>query len=113
MKVEEFAKKSGFTVLTEKSGFDKEVSGVYVCDLLSWVMSHAKKGDAWITIHTHVNIVAVALLAETPCVIIPEGIEVEKATIEKAKQEDIAILCSKMPAYETCLKLHQIIGSGS
>jgi len=42
------------------------------------------QGDAWITVHTHVNIVAVALMADIPCIIIPEGIEVEEATIKKS-----------------------------
>ena len=32
-------------------------------------MSKAKKGNAWITVHTHVNVVAVALLAEVSCII--------------------------------------------
>ncbi|NLN06377.1 MAG: AraC family transcriptional regulator, partial [Firmicutes bacterium] len=44
-------------------------------------MSHAAKGDAGITVHTHVNIVAVAVLAELVCIIIPESIEVDDGTV--------------------------------
>lgn len=95
MKVEEFAKHMGMKVLTCADTLDKEVEGMYICDLLSWVMSKGKKGDAWITVHTHMNVVAVALLAEISCIIVPEGIEVEEATINKASKEGIAILSSE------------------
>jgi preprotein translocase subunit SecY len=61
MKVKEFAEKLDMKILTEESKLDRMISGVYVCDLLSWVMSHANKDNIWITIHTHLNIVAVAL----------------------------------------------------
>ena len=41
---------------------DKEIQGCYMSDLLSWVMGHAKRGECWITIMSHLNIVAVASL---------------------------------------------------
>jgi len=67
----EFAEQLKMEILTGEKGLEKEIKGMYICDLLSWVMSHAAKGDAWITVHTHVNIVAVALMADIPCIIIP------------------------------------------
>jgi len=58
--------------------------------------------DAWITVHTHVNIVAVALMADIPCIIIPEGIEVEEATIKKAKQVNYYDSVHR-PSYSFCI----------
>jgi len=55
MKVKEFAEQLKMEILTGEKGLEKEIKGMYICDLLSWVMSHAAKGDAWITVHTHVN----------------------------------------------------------
>ncbi|MGI6777641.1 MAG: DRTGG domain-containing protein [Acetivibrionales bacterium] len=110
MTVREFANKLNMKVLTGEVGLEREVKGVYVCDLLSWVMSRADKGDAWITVLTNVNTVAVALLAETSCIIIPEGIKVEEATVKRAGQENIALLSSKMYAYDICWKAHEILG---
>jgi len=72
-------------------------------------MSHAAKGDAWITVHTHVNIVAVALMADIPCIIIPEGIEVEEATIKKAVEEDIAILRTSKTAYQIACEAGKLL----
>jgi hypothetical protein len=111
MKVVEFAEKLGLKALTGNCGLEKEITSIYTCDLLSWAMAHASKGDAWITVHTHLNVVAVALLVETACVIIPEGIAVDAATVAKAMEEKIAILSSDKSAYEICWKGHELIST--
>ena len=109
MKVYEFAEKLGMKVLTGENGLDREVAGIYPCDLLSWAMSHAGKGDAWITVHTHLNVVAVAMLVEIACIVIPEGIEVDTATIAKANEENLPILSTDMSAYEICWRGHAAV----
>jgi predicted transcriptional regulator len=109
MKVKEFVKNMNMKVLTGEADMEMDLTGLYVCDLLSWVMSHIGKGNAWITVHTHLNIVAVALLAEASCIIIPEGITVEEATIKKAEDKGITILSTPMNAYEICWKAHELI----
>jgi hypothetical protein len=58
MLVREVSDKIGLRLLAGADGMDNELKGAYICDLLSWVMSHAKKGDAWITVQTHANIIA-------------------------------------------------------
>ena len=64
--------------LTPAVAPDKDVTCGYVCDLLSWVMAHGEEGMAWVTVQTHLNVVAVAALAEMACVILPEGIVMEQ-----------------------------------
>ncbi|GAE88228.1 DRTGG domain-containing protein [Acetivibrio straminisolvens] len=109
MKVREFAGQLNMEILTGENGLEKEIKGMYICDLLSWVMSHATKGDVWITVHTHVNIVAVAVMVDIPCIIIPEGIEVEEATIKKASEEDIAILRTSKTAYQIACEAGKLL----
>lgn len=108
MKVRDFAANLGLRLLTGESGLDKEVSGMYICDLLSWVMSHADKQNAWVTVHTHLNIVAVALLTEVSCIIVPENIQVEEATISKAVEEGVPILGTDMNSYELSCRAYQM-----
>lgn len=91
---------------TTEVNTDRNVTGVYVCDLLSWVMSHARKGDVWVTVHTHLNIVAVALLTEVSCIVIPEGIDIEESTLKKADEEGINIISSDLSAYEVCCRIY-------
>lgn len=81
------------------------IENVYICDLLSWVMSHAQKGDAWVTVLTNVNVPAVAMLTDVACVIIPEGIDVEELTLKKANENEIAIISSKYSAFEICKRI--------
>lgn len=108
MRVIDAGEKMGLKLLTGGAGTDNELTGVYICDLLSWVMSHGKKGDAWITVQTHSNIIAVAVLLELGCVIVPEGIEVEEDTLRKAEDEGIPVFQSSQSAYELAKELYRM-----
>jgi hypothetical protein len=68
MKVKTLVEELGMTLITGDG--EKEITGIYACDLLSWVISHAKTGDLWVTVMNNVNIVAVASLAEVACIVL-------------------------------------------
>ena len=88
--------------LTPDVAPDRDVTCGYVCDLLSWVMAHGEEGMAWVTVQTHLNVVAVAALAEMACVILPEGIVMEQESLDKATSEGMCVLSSNLTAYEIC-----------
>ena len=54
---------------------DRELSGCYIGDLLSWVMAHAFSGCVWITIMSNINVAAVASPTHAACVIMAEGVQ--------------------------------------
>ncbi|SHE83167.1 DRTGG domain-containing protein [Caldanaerobius fijiensis DSM 17918] len=107
MKVSELLK-LGYKNLTPAADIERSICGVYICDLLSWVMAHAQKGNAWITVQVHSNVVAVALLTEVSCIIIPEGIAVNEDTIKKADEEKIPILSTNKTAYEVAIDIYRL-----
>jgi hypothetical protein len=78
---------------------DKEILNTRCCDLLSWVMARGSEGTAWVTVQAHSNIVAVASLLEFACIIIPENITVEKDVLDKAHDEDVAIVSTPLDSY--------------
>lgn len=78
---------------------DNIISCGMVCDLLSHAMAHGKPGCAWICVQTHITTVAVALLCGAACIIWPDNIEPDAASIKKADEEGIAIIASPLPAY--------------
>ncbi len=107
MKVNEL-QAHGFEPLSLPDG-DREIVGVYIGDLLSWVMGRAQMDNAWITIMTNVNVIAVATLADTSCVILAEGVEMAEDLVSTAQQKDINILRSNLPIYETALRLAELL----
>ena len=88
--------------LTPTISEDREVTCGYVCDLLSWVMSHGDSGMAWVTVQTHMNVIAVAVLSEMACVILPEGIDMEEESLAKAVAENMVVLQSPLTAFDIC-----------
>ncbi len=81
---------------------DKEITCGYACDLLSWVMAHGEEGMAWVTVQTHLNVVAVAALAEMACVVLPEEISMEEESLKKAEAEGLCVLTTPLTTYEVC-----------
>ncbi len=108
MTVDQLAKECNLKAVVLADG-SREVEGVYIGDLLSWVMGRAQSGDAWITIMSNINIVAVAALADTACIILAEGVSVDEQVITVAKEKDINILCSDNPAYEIATALSKVL----
>ena len=108
MTVKQLCEKSGFDAVVLADG-EREVGGCYIGDLLSWVMGRAKADDAWITIMSNVNIIAVASLADVACVILSEGVVLDADVIETAKQKEINILYSAKPSYETAVVVSELI----
>ncbi|MBO7217090.1 MAG: hypothetical protein J6V50_00140 [Clostridia bacterium] len=78
---------------------DREVTGCYIGDLLSWVMGAAKSGDAWITIMSNINIVAVAALCDTACIILSEGVTLDEEVKRAAEERDINVLSAQKSAF--------------
>ncbi|PKM59565.1 MAG: AraC family transcriptional regulator [Firmicutes bacterium HGW-Firmicutes-4] len=102
MKVSELLENKEFKCLNPQVGVEGVIKSGYVGDLLSWVMANGSPGCAWVTIQTHVNIIAVATLLDMSCVIIPEGAEVEESTLERAIIEDIPVITTGLNAYQVC-----------
>ena len=87
---------------------EREVSGAYMGDLLSWVMGRAEADNVWITIMSNVNVAAVASLADVGCVVLAEGVEPDPELTAAAQSRGINLLGSEHPAYETALRLRAL-----
>ncbi|MBQ8136245.1 MAG: AraC family transcriptional regulator [Clostridia bacterium] len=107
MKIRELMPLIEARALTPEADLEKEVLCGYTCDLLSWVMAHGQEGMAWVTVQTHMNVIAVAVLSDMACVILPESIEMEKESLDKAASEDMCVLQSPLSGYEICGRMHK------
>ncbi|MBQ4087298.1 MAG: iron-sulfur binding hydrogenase [Clostridia bacterium] len=88
---------------------DNEVTGCYIGDMLSVVMSRAEEGDIWLTVQANVNIDAVAVLTGISAIVIVEGMKADEDTVAKAKAQDITIYQSDDTAYALACKISELI----
>ena len=106
MNVHELADKCGFTYLCGKECTARAVNGAYCCDLLSWVIGRAKDDDALITVMSNANVIAVAVMADLPCVVLSEGVRLDEKALEKAIENDVIVFSSEKTSYETAILIH-------
>ena len=110
--ISDLVKSFGLKIEAGKDRLLEEVTGGYASDLLSDVIAHSRKGNVWITIQTHPNIVAVATMKELSGIILTGGRQPEAETIQRADQEGIPILTSPLFTFELVGRLYQMGISG-
>lgn len=108
MTVSEFANTAQFNILCCPDP-DREVNGVYIGDLLSWVMGRAECDNVWITIMSNINVVAVASLSDVSCVLLAEDVTLQADILDTAKEKGINILSTSLSAYEAAIKASGMI----
>lgn len=110
MKVSELAEKLQLEVLTQDGDLTSDVTGCYIGDLLSWVMGRAMEGDAWVTVMSNVNIVAVASLSNVACIILAESVTPDADVLAKANAQGINILRSALSGFEIAKQIAEYAG---
>lgn len=78
---------------------EREVSGGYAGDFLSFVMGKAPVDCAWFTVMANINVCAVATLADVGAVILCEGVTPDNNLLEKARKHNINLLGTKYDVY--------------
>ena len=108
MTIAAIAEALSLKVLCSVSNLEREIAGGYASDMLSCVMAGAKKDNIWITLLTHLNVIAVAVLLEIPAVIITENSPVEDTVLKKAEDEGVVLLHTAEGNYTVVGKLYEL-----
>ncbi len=90
--LKEITEELNLEVVSPSSFTDRTVTGGYAADLLSCAMKGAKKDDLWVTLQSHLNVVAVASLLNLAGVIITEGNRPDQETITRAENEGVTLM---------------------
>ncbi len=109
MKLSKVVENLSLEVKTGKDNLQCNVTGVYISDLLSDVMANSKEGNIWITLQTHLNIVAVAGLKNLSGIIIVGNRQLQEDVLQKAEGEKITVMSTPLPAFEVAGKLYQLL----
>lgn len=108
MNLRQIATSLSLVPVTAEEKLDREVSGCYAGDLLSCAMKGARKGEVWLTVQSHANIVAVAVLLDLAAVVVTEGSPLDSATIDRANAEGVVLLTTREPTYPIAGRLWEL-----
>jgi len=106
MTVNELSDKLPLVALSQEE--NRDITGVFCCDLLSVAMARAPEDSAWVTVIGNANTVAVATLADVACIILSEGYSYDDSAIAAAKGK-IALFTSDKPTYETAVSIGNLL----
>ncbi|MGL5541636.1 MAG: hypothetical protein ACRDBX_08410 [Erysipelotrichaceae bacterium] len=98
MTLENWIKTSTLTAWTPIYEPSLELEGLYIGDLLSWVMGHGQPGQIWATVQAHENVIAIAKLKEFGAVVLVEGVIPSKELIAYAREEQCTLLGTSLDA---------------
>jgi len=94
-----------YTLLTHPNSLKNTYEGCYATDLLSAAIQGASSTNLLITLISNQNTIGLAMMIDLPAVIITEGKKVTEIMIQKANEEEIAILSTPLKTHEVIIDL--------
>ncbi|MDR1651116.1 MAG: serine kinase [Synergistaceae bacterium] len=79
-----------------------------VGDLLSFIMGGDSDGAVWVTIQTHLNVAAVAVLKDIPMIIIASGRQPAPDLAARCMKENISLVTSNLSVFDVCAALQSL-----
>jgi hypothetical protein len=108
MNLQQIIEKLDLKVITTPKNLAFYPTGGYASDLLSCVMAGSKPGYLWVTLQSHINIIAVASLTDTCAIIITENSQPEPDVIAKAIEQGVTLLGTPENTYNVVGKLWEM-----
>ena len=108
MVIREICEKLELKILVQ-GDLDREITGGYCGDLLSWVMGRAQAGDCWFTVMGNINAIAVSVLADCACIVLCENATLDDDARARAEMQGVCVLSSEENAFVLANKLGEII----
>ncbi len=107
MTIKDLCDSGKFTVLN-LADEERELGKIFCCDLLSIAMGKAPAGCVWVTVMANINTLAVASLADASAVVLAEGSRLDETALAKARQQDINVLATEEPVFDTGLLIKEM-----
>lgn len=108
MRVNDLQHIEGFYLQT-KYHENTSITGIFCGDLLSLVMANIKEGNALLTVISNYNVLAIAHLMKIPCIIFTTGVLPKPELIQKAEEEDIAIVTTNYDTATAVKRLYEAV----
>lgn len=105
MKVQELAERLELKAATKV--FDRDVTGVYISDMVSDVIANAKAGDLLVTAQSHANVVAAANLVDTCAIVVTQGKGLTDDVVKMAEKAEIAVFTTALNRWQMASRLYE------
>lgn len=96
-----------YTLITNELTKSNSYKGIYATDLLSAAIKSSQSGNILISIISHSNTVATAMMVDLPIIIISESRKIDDVMINKANESGIAIISTPLFTHEVIIDLFQ------
>jgi len=106
MKISELAERTGLTAINDYT--DRDVEGVYISDMVSDIITSAKRNSVLITLQTHKSLIAAANLVAAAMVVIVKGRKPSDDVVELATKTGIGVFVSEGDTWALARKLTQM-----
>jgi hypothetical protein len=105
MKLKELGEKLELKGVTQI--FDRDVTGVYISDMVSDVIANAKAGDLLVTVQLHSNVIAAANLVDICGIVATQGKLPADDVVKMAEKAKIAIFSTGLTRWQMATRLYE------
>jgi len=105
MKLKDLADKLELKSATK--AFDKDVTGVYISDMVSDVIANAKAGDLLVTVQIHGNVIAAANLVDICGIVVTQGKAPAEDVVAMAEKAEIPIFTTGLTRWQVATRLYE------
>jgi len=107
MKLSEIIKKCSLKAVVFCS--DSNIKTGYTGDLMSDVIANSTNNSVWITIQSHKNSIAVALIKDISAIIFTNNVPISPEVAKKAKEENISILSTSKDSFTISGEIYSLL----
>jgi predicted transcriptional regulator len=87
---------------------DKEIESVYISDMVSDIITSAKRNSVLVTLQTHKSLIAAANLVAAAMIVIVKGRRPADDVVELANRTGIGLFTSELDTWALARKLTQL-----
>lgn len=87
--------------------FDKEITGVYMSDMVSDVIANAQAGNLLVTLQVHSNVIAAANLVDLAGIVVTQGKRPPEDVARMAEKAKISLFTTDLNRWQVATKLYE------
>jgi hypothetical protein len=105
MKLQEIVTKLEIKKLTVVP--DRDVTGVYISDMVSDVIANAKAGNLLVTVQVHTNALAAANLVDICGIVVAQGKQPAEDVLKMAERHQIGVFTTELNRWQLATRLYE------